>query len=102
MKVCNIKHVLIFFLHITQKTYFFRLKHGLKMEVKVNDWMDILCPQITDVRSSSIVRASFYIEVFNVTAQHYKHCAVAGWWKTLTLLTSLFVADAFLYKILQF
>ena len=50
------------------------------MDVQVNDWMDILCPQPvkTSENLSNPVQADYYLELFNVTAEHYKHCATTG------------------------
>ena len=57
---------------------FFRLKDELKIEVCINDWMDILCPHKTSFNRSSLDIAGYYLELYNVTAEHYKQCVVTG------------------------
>ena len=57
---------------------FSRLKDELNLEVKVNDWMDILCPHKSSFNRSAQDSHNLYLEVYNVSAAHYKHCAVTG------------------------
>ncbi|XP_076810128.1 ephrin-A1-like [Clavelina lepadiformis] len=54
------------------------LQREMKIDVRINDWMDILCPHKANYNSSSRDTSLLYLELFNVSAEQYKHCGVLG------------------------
>uniref|UniRef100_H2Y9E1 Ephrin RBD domain-containing protein n=1 Tax=Ciona savignyi TaxID=51511 RepID=H2Y9E1_CIOSA len=55
----------------------------LRVHVKINEWMDILCPR--KIRHSHKTRdEELYIELYNITADQYPHCAAKAIQRVLT------------------
>jgi len=65
----------------------------MRLEVDINDWMDILCPHKAnyDRASNSNKQDLLYLELYNVTKEQYQHCSAHS--KLLLLYTLHLIND---------